>query len=129
MRLHLKIKITTPPNAKQKEYRILNRLVDNISSLAVLLQLTVVCFLWAQKKKKAKLMCLCLCVCLCMEGSKLGRHSTSHFRTVWKFKCTLQDTGAGKGEDCQSRFSKTVLYLRSRTRLLLPQVGYNFFLF
>ena len=56
MRLHLKIKITAPPNAKQKENRILNRLVDNISSLEVLLQLTLVFFLseHAYKKKKKK---------------------------------------------------------------------------
>lgn len=76
MRLHLKIKITAPPNAKQKENRILNRLVDNISSLAVLLQLTLVFFLSEhayKKKKKKKVICLCLYVFLFMERSKLDR--------------------------------------------------------
>lgn len=68
MRLHLKIKITAPPNAKQKENRILNRLVDNISSLAVLLQLTLVFFLseHAYKKKKRKKSYVCVYMSFCL---------------------------------------------------------------
>lgn len=109
MRLHLEIKITTPPNTKQKENRILNRLVDNISSLAVLLQLTLVCFLSEHALKKKKKNHMFVSMCMCMEGSKLGRHRRSYIRTVWKLKHTLEDNGEEDGKRKQKRLLKLVL--------------------